>query len=148
MAITRWDPFRELNLLNHRLSRVFADAHRAGDDVMTTGAWLPPVDIFANGQHELVIKAELPGLERNEIALTIENSTLTLKGEKKSASDVRDEQYHRIERTYGSFSRTFALPPTVDSTKVAAEFKNGVLTIRLPLREEAKPKQIKVDVAA
>jgi HSP20 family protein len=106
------------------------------------------VDIFANGQHELVIKAELPGLDRNDIDLTIENSTLTLKGEKKGGSDVKDEHYHRVERTYGAFSRTFALPPTVDSTKVGAEFKNGVLTIRLPLREEAKPKQIKVDVAA
>jgi HSP20 family protein len=148
MAITRWDPFRELNLIHHQLNRVFGDVQRSSDDVMSRGAWLPPVDIFANGKHELVIKAELPGLEREEIELTVENDTLTLKGEKRAASDVQEEQYHRVERTYGAFSRTFALPPTVDSTRVSAEFKSGVLTIRLPIREEVKPKQIKVEVAA
>jgi HSP20 family protein len=146
--MVRWDPFRELTLLNERLNRVFGDVERRTDDVMSRGAWLPPVDIFADGRQALVINAELPGLDRGDIELTIENNTLTLKGEKKHAADVQDEQYHRVERAYGTFSRTFALPPTVDSAKVAAEFKNGVLTVRLPLREEAKPKQIKVDVAA
>jgi HSP20 family protein len=148
MAITRWDPFRELNLIQQQLNRVFGEGQRPSDDVMSRGAWLPPVDIFASGQHQLVITAELPGIEREDIELTVENDTLTLKGEKKSSTDVHEEQYHRVERTYGTFSRTFALPPTVDNTKVSAEFKNGVLTIRLPLRDEVKPKQIKVEVAA
>jgi HSP20 family protein len=148
MAISRWDPFRDLNLVQERLNRIFGDVPRASDDVMSRGTWLPAVDIYNNGNHELVIKAELPGLNREAIELTIENNTLTLHGEKKYADDVREEQYHRVERTYGSFSRTFALPPTVDVARVNAEYKDGVLTVRLPLRDEAKPKQIKVDVAA
>ena len=148
MAITRWDPFRELSLAQERLNRILGDVHRASDDVMSRGAWLPAVDIYDNGKHELVIKAELPGLDREGIELTIENNTLTVHGEKKHADDVKEEQYHRVERTYGTFSRTFALPPTVDVARVSAEYKDGVLTIRLPLRDEAKPKQIKVDVAA
>jgi HSP20 family protein len=87
-------------------------------------------------------------MTREEIDITVENGTLTIKGEKKLASEVPEEQFHRIERRYGAFSRSFSLPLTVDTTKVAAEYKNGVLTVRLPLREEAKPRQIKVEVAA
>ena len=111
-------------------------------------AWMPPVDIFQNGNHEVVIKAELPDMTREDIDITVDNGTLTLKGEKKFTSEAPEDQFHRIERRYGMFSRVFALPRSVDSTRVAAEYKNGVLTIRLPLREEAKPRQIKVDVAA
>jgi len=129
MTIVRWDPFRDFGF--------------------TTGnSWVPPVDIYQTGEHELVLKAELPDLSREEIDITVENFVLTLKGEKKVAPEVKEEQFHHIERSYGSFSRSFSLPRTVDATKVAADYKNGVLTIRLPLREEAKPRQIKVDVAA
>jgi len=104
--------------------------------------------VFQTGEHELVLKAELPDMTREDIDVTVENFVLTIKGEKKLATDVKEEQFHHIERRYGAFSRSFSLPRTVDSGKVAAEYKNGVLTVRLPLREEAKPRQIKVDVAA
>ena len=95
-----------------------------------------------------MLKAELPDLSREEIDITVENFVLTLKGEKKVAAEVKEEQFHHIERSYGSFSRSFSLPRTVDASKVSADYKNGVLTVRLPLREEARPRQIKVDVAA
>jgi HSP20 family protein len=109
---------------------------------------MPPVDIYQNGDRELVLKAELPDMAREDIDITVENFVLTIKGEKKFSNEVKDDQYHHIERRYGTFSRSFSLPQTVDAGKVAAEYKNGVLTVRLPLREEAKPRQIKVDVAA
>jgi HSP20 family protein len=150
MAIVRWsDPFREFAHLQNRINRVFSDSYgRQDDGLMTSGAWVPPVDIYQNGDHEVVIKAELPDLTREDIDITMDKGTLTIKGEKKFSNEVKEEQYHRIERNYGSFSRSFTLPQTVDAGKVAAEYKNGVLTVRLPLREEAKPRQIKVDVAA
>jgi len=129
MTIVRWDPFRDFGF--------------------TTGAtWVPPVDVFQTGEHELVLKAELPEMSREDIDVSVENFVLTIKGDKKLATDVKEEHYHHIERRYGAFSRSFSLPRTVDSSKVAADYKNGVLTVRLPLREEAKPRQIKVDVAA
>jgi HSP20 family protein len=153
MTIVRWDPFRELAQLQDRLNRVFTDAYghsAAGTDegLMTTGTWVPPVDIYQNGDQELVLKAELPDMTREDIDITVDNGTLTIKGEKKLSSDIKEEQFHRIERRYGTFSRSFSLPQTVDPGKVSAEYKNGVLTVRLPLREEAKPRSIKVDVAA
>ena len=129
MTIVRWDPLRDFGF--------------------TTGnSWVPPVDIYQTGEHELVLKAELPDMTREDIDVTVENFVLTLKGEKKLVSEVKEEQFHHIERSYGAFSRSFSLPRTVDASKVSAEYKNGVLTVRLPLREEAKPRQIKVDVAA
>jgi HSP20 family protein len=106
------------------------------------------VDIYQNGDHELVLKAELPDLNREDIDITVDKGTLTIRGERKFSADVKEEQFHRIERKYGAFSRSFSLPQTVDTSKVAAEYKNGVLTVKLPVREEAKPRQIKVDVAA
>jgi len=130
MTIVRWDPFRDFGF---------------GSGAAT---WVPPVDIFQNGDQELVLKAELPDMVREDIDITVENYVLTIKGEKKFASDVKEEQYHHAERRYGQFSRSFSLPRTVDAAKVSAEYRNGVLTIKLPLREEAKPRQIKVDVAA
>jgi len=152
MAIVRWDPFREFAVLQNRMNRVFTDAYGrsegADEGLLTGGAWVPPVDIYQNGEHELVLKAELPDMSREDIEITVDNGTLTIKGEKKFASDVKDDQYHRVERRYGTFSRSFSLPPAVDPGKVAADYKNGVLTVRLPMREEAKPRQIKVDVAA
>ena len=149
MAVIRWTPFQDLAAVQDRMNRLFNEFHnRHDDDVMTRGAWVPPVDIFENGNKELVIKAELPAMTREEIDVTVENQTLTIRGEKKFNQEIKDEQYHRVERTYGSFSRSFSLPSTVDVTKVGAEYKDGVLTVTLPLREEAKPKQIKVEVAA
>jgi HSP20 family protein len=108
---------------------------------------VPPVDIFETDNHDLVVRAELPGLSREDIEVTVENSTLVLKGAKKLDAEVKEENYRRIERSYGTFHRSFTLPTTVDTSKVGADFKNGVLTVKLPFREEAKPRTIKVDVA-
>ena len=147
MAIVRWDPFRELNAVQERVNRLFGDVYRtADDDVMRRGVWAPAVDIYDSGSHELVIKAELPDMSKDDIEITVENNTLTLRGEKKMDNSIKEEHCHRIERTYGAFSRTFSLPATVDTSKVSADYKNGVLTIKLPVREEAKPKQIQVHV--
>ena len=147
MAIVRWDPFREISAAQERMNRLLGDVYRAADDdVMRRGAWAPPVDIYDSGSHELIIKAELPDMSKEDIDITVENNMLTLRGEKKMDSAMKEECCHRIERTYGSFSRSFSLPATVDTTKVSADYKNGVLTIKLPVREEAKPKQIQVQV--
>lgn len=149
MAIVRWnDPFREFAQLQDRINRVFNDTYRSDEGLMTSGSWVPPVDIYQNGDHEVVIRAELPDMSRDDIDITVDNGTLTIKGEKKLSADVKEEQFHRIERRYGTFSRSFSLPQTVDTGKVGAEYKNGVLTVRLPLREEAKPRSVKIDVAA
>jgi HSP20 family protein len=155
MAIVRWtDPIRDFAHVQDRINRVFTGAYgRSHDDegLMASGTWMPPVDIYQNGDQEIVIAAELPDMTRDAIDITVDNGTLTIKGDKKFGSemkDVKEEHFHRIERRYGTFSRSFTLPRTVDTAKVAAEYKNGVLTVRLPLREEAKPRQIKVDVAA
>jgi len=148
MTMVRWDSFN--NAQQAQISRMLEGFYgrRQEQEDLTRGAWVPAVDIYSNGQHELVLKAELPDMKEEEIELTVEDNTLTLRGEKKLDADVKEEQFHRIERSYGSFARTFALPPTVDAGKVSAEYKSGVLTVRLPLREEAKPNKIKVAVAA
>jgi HSP20 family protein len=152
MTLIPWDPFRELAQLQDRLNRVYTDTYGRGrtsdESLLTSGTWTPLVDIYENGNHELVLKAELPDMSREDIELTVDAGTLTIKGEKKLSGEVSHDQFHRIERRYGTFSRSFSLPQTVDAAKVAAEYKNGVLTVRLPLREEARPRQIKVDVAA
>jgi HSP20 family protein len=147
MNIVRFDPIRDMAALQDRVNRIFADAYRRdNDDLMTRGAWVPPVDIYETGNHELVLRAELPDVPREDIALRVENNTLTISGERKMDTEIKEQQYHRIERTYGTFSRAFTLPATVDTSAIAAEYKNGILTVRLPLREEAKPKQIQVQV--
>jgi HSP20 family protein len=148
--MVRWsDPIRDFAQLQDRLNRAFGDAYgRSDEGLLTSGAWVPPVDIYQDADKEVVLKAELPDMVREDIDITVDNGTLTIKGEKKFASDVKEEQFHRVERWYGSFSRSFSLPQTVDATRVSAEYKNGVLTVRLPLREEAKPRQVKVNVAA
>jgi HSP20 family protein len=148
MTLTKWNPGRDYLVLQDRINRLFSDAYGGDEGLMNKGTWIPPVDIFQNGMDELVLKAELPDMKREDIKITIDNDTLTISGDKKVTDEVKDEQFHRIERRYGSFSRSFSLPPTVDPTKVSAEYKNGVLTLRLPLREEAKPRQIDVNIAA
>ena len=148
MTLTKWTPGRDYLALQDRINRLFSDAYGGEEGLMNKGTWIPPVDIFQNGKDELVLKAELPDMKREDIKITIDNDTLTISGEKKVTDEVKDEQFHRIERRYGSFSRSFSLPPTVNPTKVSAEYKNGVLTLRLPLREEAKPRQIDVNIAA
>ena len=149
MAINRFDPFRELATLQHHMNRAFGDAYlRRDDDVSAQGNWLPPVDIYETENHDLVLKAELPGMTREDIEVSVENGTLVLKGQKKFDSEVKEEHYRRIERSYGQFYRSFTLPNTVDTSKVGADYKNGILTVKMPFREEAKPRTINVDVAA
>ena len=147
MTMVRWDSLRDVVAHQEQMSRMFERFYSRPQEDLNRGAWVPVVDIYSNG-HDLVLKAELPDMKEDEIELTIEDNTLTLSGDKKLDTEVTEELFHRIERSYGSFARTFALPPTVDAGKVSAEYKAGVLTVRLPLREEAKPKQIKVQVAA
>jgi HSP20 family protein len=149
MPIVRFDPFRELTDMQDRMGRLLGEFYgrRGADDLMQRGAWAPPVDIFDGGSGELVIKAELPDMKREDIQLTVENNTLTISGEKKRDAEVKDESFHRVERLFGPFARSFSLPPTVDAGKVTADYRNGVLTVRLPMREEAKPRQIQVKVS-
>ncbi len=127
MSILRFDPF---------------------GDFVTSGRWVPAVDIYETEKDGLVLKAELPDMKREDISVTVENNTLTLKGERKFDDEARKEQFHRVERAYGSFSRSFRLPQTVDATRIAAEYKNGVLTVTLPVRAESRPRTITVEVAA
>ena len=151
MAIVRWtDPFREFAQLQDRINRVFTDTYgrnaATDEGLMTSGTWVPPVDIFQNGDHEVVLKAELPDMTREDIDITVDNGTLTIRGEKKFSNEVKEEQFHRIERRYGTFSRSFTLPSVVDTEKIGAEYRDGVLRVTLPTKEEAKPKQISIAV--
>lgn len=149
MAIARFDPFRDLAVLQDRMNRLFnesAGGRNREDDLMSRGTWTPAVDIFEQ-DGGLVLKAEVPDISREDIDVTVENNTLTLRGERKLANEIKQESFHRIERAYGTFVRQFSLPPTVDSSKIAADYKDGVLTVKLPMREEAKPRSVKVNVA-
>jgi HSP20 family protein len=141
MALVRWEnPLRELASMEvDRLNQMFSNLYGEG----LSRAWMPPVDIYDTA-HEVVIKAELPDVKREDISVTFENNVLTLRGERRFESDVPREQFQRAERFYGSFSRTFTIPATIDASQISAAYKDGVLTIRLPQREEAKPKQIAV----
>lgn len=144
MAIVRWEPARELASMEiDRLNRMFSDFY---SEAFSRTAWVPAVDIFENDDHEVVLKAELPEMRREDINLTFENGVLTLRGERKVEQETKKENFHRMERRYGAFSRSFTLPNTVDASRISASYKDGVLTIRLPQREEAKPKQIAVNV--
>jgi HSP20 family protein len=148
MTLVRYDPSRDTAALQQGLSRMLEGFYARPQEDLNRGAWVPVVDIYSDGpQHEVVLKAELPDMKEEEIELAVEDNTLTLSGEKKLDPEVPEQQFHRIERSYGSFARTFALPPTVDASKIRAQYKAGVLTVRLPLREEAKPNKIKVAVA-
>jgi HSP20 family protein len=148
MAITRFDPFRDLAVLQDRMNRMFNDtwSGRQEDHMLNRGTWVPPVDIYET-EGELVLKAELPDLTREDIDVSVENNTLTIRGERKLDNDIKQENFHRVERAYGNFVRTFSLPPTVDTGRIGAEYKNGVLTVKLPMREEAKARTIDVRVA-
>ena len=141
MALVRWDPARELAGMEiDRLNRMFDDLYGG-----TFGrTWVPAVDIYETPEHEVVLKAELPDMKREDINVTFENNILTLTGERKFHDEARKDSYQRMERHYGSFSRSFTLPATIDAARISASYKEGVLTIRLTQREEAKPKQITV----
>lgn len=149
MAIVRWlDPFRDLTSIQDRMNQIFEDAlsrSRGRDEGMRTGMWTPAVDIYEKND-SVMVKAELPGVEKDQISVEVKDGILTLRGERKLERDVKEESYHRIERAYGSFLRSFSLPVSVEQDKVTAKFKDGVLEVELPKKEKANPKQIKVDV--
>jgi HSP20 family protein len=143
MALVRWDPARELATMEvDRLNRMFSELW-GGEGFVRN--WVPAVDIYEVPGQELVLKAELPDMKREDIDVTFENGVLTLRGERKLDPEMRRDAFQRMERHYGTFSRSFTLPATVDAARVKATYKEGVLTIRLPHREEAKPKQITVE---
>lgn len=146
-VLTRWDPFRELNALQHRMNRLFEEQQygRSGEESLTTGAFVPPVDIYED-EHGIQLKLEVPGIDEKDLDIKVENNTLTVSGERKFEKEEKEENFHRVERRYGSFSRSFTLPNTVSTEDVQADYENGVLRIRLNKRAEAKPKQIKVNI--
>jgi len=146
MALIRWDPFRDLLTLQDRMDRLFQDSmtrNRGYEETLAPGFWSPPVDIYETDE-AVILKAELAGLNKNDVTIEIKNSTLILRGERKFEKDIKEENYHRIERSYGSFSRTFSLPQTVDHSKVTATFKDGLLEITIPKIIDARPKQIEI----
>ena len=148
MALTRYEPFREFSSLQDRINWLFGDGYSRDDEAVVGGTLVPPMDVLENDNHDLVITAELPDMKREDIHVTVDTNTLTLRGEKKATQEVTENNYRRVERSYGTFSRSFSLPNTVDASKVSADYKNGVLTVKLPFREEAKPRSIDVQVNA
>ncbi len=154
MSLVRWDPFRDLEEMGERLNRVFsgiprtgrAAAGEAGREALTVPDWAPMVDITETDE-EYLIKAEIPEVKREDVKVSVENGVLTMQGERKQEKEEKGKKYHRVERYYGSFQRTFTVPDNVDETKVRAEFKEGILNVHLPKAEKAKPKAIEVRVA-
>ncbi len=146
MAIVRWEPFREMMALEDRLNRLFQRGLGPVREQESLQAWAPPVDIYEN-EKEIVLKADLPEVKPEDVDIRMENNILTLRGERRFEKDVKEENYHRVERNYGSFRRTFTLPATVDADNIDARYENGVLRVILPKREEARPKQIRVKAA-
>ncbi|MGB3400107.1 MAG: Hsp20/alpha crystallin family protein [Candidatus Deferrimicrobiaceae bacterium] len=149
MAIVRWlDPFRDLAAIQDRMNQIFEDAlarSRGRDEGLRTGMWTPAVDIYENNEF-VVVKAELPGVEKDRISVEVKEGILTLRGERGFDRELKKESYHRIERAYGSFHRSFSLPVSVDQENVTARFQDGVLEVKLPKKDQEKPKQIEVDV--
>ena len=144
MKLVRWDPFQELVALNNRLSRTLGEALPNTED--SFGSWAPPVDIFEKNDH-LVIRAEIPGVLKDDMDVRIENGVLTLHGERKNETEIKEANAYRMERAYGTFTRSFSLPTTVDAAKVAATYKDGVLEVTVPKAETAKPKKVSINAA-
>jgi HSP20 family protein len=145
-VLTRWEPFREFSTLQDRMNRLFRETQgNSQDETLTSSSFAPAVDVYED-EHNVTLKIEVPGIDEKDIDVRIENNTLTVHGERKIEKEEKEENYRRVERQYGSFTRTFNLPPTVDSEKVQADYDKGVLNITLPKKAEAKPKQIKVNV--
>jgi HSP20 family protein len=144
-TISRFDPFRGESSLQHQINRLFSEAFERGSDEGNLTTWAPSVDIYET-EHELVVKADLPDIKPEELNIRVESNILTIRGERKFEKKVDEGNYLRVERSYGTFSRSFALANTVNTEAIKANYQNGVLTLRIPKREEAKPKQIKVNV--
>ncbi|MBI5419528.1 MAG: Hsp20/alpha crystallin family protein [Deltaproteobacteria bacterium] len=149
MAIVRWwDPLRDLSSIQEKMNQLFEDTFsrtRGRDQGLGTGMWTPAVDIYETDE-AVVVKAELPGVDRDQIGVEVKDGILTLHGERKFEKEVQEENYHRIERAYGAFNRSFSLPAIVAQEKISAKFKDGVLEVQLPKREIAKPRQVKIEV--
>jgi HSP20 family protein len=144
--ITRFDPFREINALHNAMTRALQTAGTgSGDELTTTGSFVPPVDIYED-ENSLSLRLEIPGMKQEDLDIRLENHTLTIRGERKFEKEDKEENFHRIERRYGSFTRSFTLPNTVDTDNVRADYKDGILSIELTKRAETKPKQIKIGV--
>ena len=146
MAITRWTPSQDIYTLQHRLNSIFQEMNRSNDDeTLTSSAFVPPVDIYEDANH-VVLKLEVPGMKQEDFDIQLENHTLTVRGERKFEKETKEENYHRVERRYGSFARGFSLPNTIDPATVKAHYDAGVLIVELGKRAESKPKQIKISV--
>ena len=144
--ITRFDPFRDLVQLQDRVNRLFQESAASGrEEGFNTTSFVPPVDIYETEQN-IVLKVEVPGVEQKDLDIRIENNTITIRGERKFEQETKEENFHRVERRYGSFQRSFGLPQTVNTENVTADYENGILKVTLAKRAEAKPKQIKVNV--
>jgi len=147
-VLTRFEPFREFSTLQNRVNRLFREAAVEGrDESLTTSSFAPAVDVYED-EHNVTLKIEVPGIDEKDIDVRLENNTLTVHGERKIEKEEKEENYRRVERQYGSFTRTFTVPTTVDSEKVSATYDKGVLKIALPKKAEAKPKQIKVNIGS
>jgi HSP20 family protein len=144
-TLTRWEPFRRTTSLQDQVNRLFSDVFERKGEESSLTAWAPSVDIYET-EHELVVKADLPEVDPKDLDIRVENNILTIRGERKFEKKVNEENYLRVERAYGSFARSFTLANTVNSEAIKADYQNGVLTLSIPKREEAKPKQIKVNV--
>jgi HSP20 family protein len=145
MAITRWDPFRELLTLQERLDKMYREAERSRrEEDFVSSEWTPPVDIFELGE-TFVLKLDIPEVDKDTIDIKINDNELTIKGERKLEPGVDQDSYHRMERGYGTFVRSFSLTKTIDSSKIKAVVKDGILRIELPKKEEVKPKQIRIE---
>jgi HSP20 family protein len=149
-ALTRWDPFKEMDETHSRLAKIFGLSQprfgNGGQELMTIAEWAPSVDIIED-EKEWLVKADLPEVKKEDVKVTVENGVLTITGERRLEKEEKDKKYHRVERSYGSFFRSFTLPDAADSPKVSAEFKEGVLKVHLPKSERAKPKAIEVKLS-
>jgi HSP20 family protein len=146
-TIARWEPFRGVTALEDQINRLFNDAFKRTGEQSNLSAWAPAVDIYET-EHELVVKADLPDVDPQDLDIRVENNILTIRGERKFEKKVNEENYLRVERAYGSFARSFTLANTVNTDAIKADYQNGVLTLTIPKHEEAKPKQVKVNVSA
>ena len=145
-VLTRWEPFRDLSALQNRMNRLFEAQYGGGrEESLTTGAFVPAVDVYED-EHSIQLKLEVPGIDEKDLDIKVENNVLSVSGERKLEKEEKEENFHRVERRYGSFTRSFTLPSTVSTDDIQADYDHGVLKIRLAKRAEAKPKQIKVSV--
>ena len=146
-VLTRWDPFREFSTLQDRMNRLFRDSYGDREEALNTSTFAPPVDVYED-EHNVTLKIEVPGIDEKDIDVRVENNTLTVHGERRFEKEEKEENFRRVERQYGSFTRSFTLPNTVSTENIQANYEKGILKIQLAKKAEAKPKQIKVNVSS